>query len=567
MNASSLLSSISTSPARWVRILDGSADLPRQLVGGKAWSINWMRAQGLAVPPAVTLTTEAYAGFEQNGELSHDVCQDITAAIGYLEQATGRTFGSGPRPLLISVRSGAAESMPGMMDTILNLGVNAITCAALAGESGDADFASRTRELFSAQYRQQILGNDHEAVPDDVWAQLRAAVLAVLASWNSPRAKAYRQHYAIDGMAGTSVTLQAMVFGNLDENSGSGVIFSRNPATGSNQPFGQWLQLAQGEDIVSGRMDPQPITTLAAAMPAIHDELIQAAKLLESRGRDIQDIEFTIERGKLWLLQTRSAKRSPRAAVNFAVQLCNEDLISIDAALARISPEQVRQLLKPGLDPGALQTAQMLAKGEPACPGIAHGLVVTSSDEAIDQEMDGVVLARPTTSPDDIHGMLAARAIITELGGATSHAAVVSREIGVPCVVGCGRDSLMSLHGQTVTVDGSEGVIYAGELQVVHFCEKNDPALATLIEWAATRAPVAVFSLDDPAASTAVNVQGLDHNLPARLKSADTVCGLALETSEGIQCAVEAGVKAVFVRQRLPALLAALQTGASAGKV
>jgi pyruvate,orthophosphate dikinase len=558
---------------RWVRILDGRTALTRQQLGGKAYSINWMRTLGLAVPPAATLITEAHAALDSRGELPAAVWAEIREAIAWLEQHTGRTFGGGPRPLLVSVRSGAAESMPGMMDTILNLGINDHTSRLMAADSGNEDFARETLGLFREQYRRQIGGGPGnrpsalaaagDGVPEDVWAQLEGAVDAVLASWNSPRARAYRQHYQLDERAGTSVTIQAMVFGNFPTASGSGVLFSRNPGSGEAEPYGQWLPCVQGEDIVSGRRDPEPIATLARAMPALYQELVDAAGRLEAEARDVQDIEFTIERGRLWLLQARSAKRSPRAAVNFAVQLAEQGLISRSEALTRVTAGQVRQLLRPGLDASALLGARVVASGEPACPGLAHGTVVTSADDALDREAEGVVLARPTTSPDDIHGMLAARAIVTELGGATSHAAVVSREIGVPCIVGCGQGALLPLAGQAVTVDGASGQVYAGNLPVVRFSEDGDPGLATLIAWAAALSPLKVLGLDEPAAAGAVDTLVVDAGLAGRLGALALegagAKGAAMETPEGIREAVAVGLGTVFVSQRLPALLAAIR--------
>ncbi|MAT50933.1 MAG: pyruvate, phosphate dikinase [Porticoccaceae bacterium] len=548
------------SGAQWVYLLDGAQNLSRELIGGKAWSINWMRSLGMPVPPAATLCTDAYAHYEQTGALPDPIWRQIVDAVAHLESVTGRTFGAGPRPLLVSVRSGAAESMPGMMDTVLNLGINSQTCQSLAEESGDPDFATRTLALFQNQYRDIILGSTDGDVPEDVWQQLRGAVEAVLASWQSPRAKAYRDHYDITELKGTSVTVQAMVFGNLDEQSGSGVLFTRNPGTGSKEPYGQWLPRAQGEDIVSGRMTPEPIATLEQKLPDQHRQLLELAGTLERTAGNVQDIEFTIEHGNLWLLQARNAKRSPRAAVDFAVQLCEEGLIDEREALARVTPEQVRQLLKPGLDPAAVQSAAIFATGEPACPGIASGVVVSSADEAVDREEEGVVLARPTTSPDDIHGMLSARAIVTELGGATSHAAVVSREIGVPCVVGCGRDTLSPLRGQTVTVDGNSGDIYQGALPVVQFDESADPVLATLIRWAESLCPIEVSGLESPKYDQATDIGPLAHDLEQKLAGVENARGSALESNDGIRLAVDAGLKHIFVRHRLPAMLAAIMT-------
>jgi pyruvate,orthophosphate dikinase len=549
-------------PLRWISSLDGTQTLSRELVGGKAWSINWMRSLGLPVPPAVTLTTEAYVRAAAAGGLPEELWKEVVAAMGYLEDVTGRRFGSNSTPLLVSVRSGAAQSMPGMMDTILNLGNTAQTCESLAAQTGDPEFANRTLSMFQEQYRRLVMPDGAAEVPDDVWRQLRGAVEAVFASWNSPRAKTYRQHHGLNDLAGTSVTIQAMVFGNYDENSGSGVLFTRNPSTGDPQPFGQWLRGSQGEEVVSGRKSPSSISTLREAMPAVYAELVKTGELLELHARDIQDIEFTIERGRLWMLQARSAKRSARAAAEFAVQLGHEGMIGIDEALRRVTPDHARQILRPRLDLRALQAAEILATGEPASPGIASGIVVISADDAVEREAIGVILARPTTSPEDIHGMLAARAVITEVGGAASHAAVVSRELGCPCVVGCGEDSLMRLEGQEITVDGASGHVYRGRLSVACVNEGEDPAIRTLIQWAEATSPLTVRPLAAIDALGASDVGVLDAELDSRLLGIRSAYGQALESDEGIVRAVRAGVPVVCVRHRLPALLAALPSRA-----
>jgi pyruvate, orthophosphate dikinase len=546
---------------RWVSLLDGSADLRRELVGGKAWSVNWMRSCGLPVPPAATLTTAAHARVVTAGRIPDEIWEELTAAIRYLESVTGTGFGSEATPLLVSVRSGAADSMPGMMDTILNLGCTPPICESLAARTGNRSFASQVSSLFGEQYRRLVLRDEAATVPDDVWQQLRGAVEAVFASWNSPRAKAYRQHRGLDDSAGTSVTVQAMVFGNLDDQSGSGVMFTRNPSTGDPRSYGQWLCASQGEDVVSGRKAPSPLSTLEAAMPGVYSQLLQFGELLESRAKDVQDVEFTIERGRLWLLQSRSAKRSARAAAEFAVQLHHEGMIDRDEALRRVTPELARQMLKPSLEPQSVQRAEVAATGEPASPGIASGTVVISADDAVEREAFGVILARPTTSPEDIHGMLAARAVITEVGGASSHAAVVCRELGCPCVVGCGADSLMRLEGQTITVDGASGRIYYGRLPVVSCDEDEDGILRTLIEWAQARSMLAVRPLAAITALGASDVGALDAGLDARLIGIRRASGAALESDEGIARALKAGVEVVCVRHRLPALLAALNCG------
>ncbi|WP_194818279.1 pyruvate, phosphate dikinase [Nocardia sp. XZ_19_385] len=444
--------------------LDGTCALPRERIGGKAWSVDHMRALGLPVPPAFVLTTEAWAEFGARGALSETVWAGVRDGIAALERGTGRTFGAATKPLLVSVRSGAAVSMPGMMDTVLNLGMNTAAERALLAETGSPSYASDTHRRFLAQYREIVLGDPRAEVPEDPWEQLRGAITAVFRSWDSARAKAYRRNRGVSDQLGTAVTVQAMVFGNLDAHSGTGVLFSRNPNTGAPQPFGEWLVGGQGEDVVSGRTTPRPLHDLATMLPAAHSQLLAAAALLERDGRDIQDIEFTVEAGRLWLLQARPAKRSARAAVRAAVAMADEGLIDSETALRRVSPEQLRTVLRPesGTDTGAMP----LARGESACPGLAAGVVVTDPDEAETRAAAGedVILVRVTTSPDDLHGMIAARAVVTELGGATSHAALVSRELGRPCVVGCGPGVVAALAGRTVTVDGGAGVVLLGEV-------------------------------------------------------------------------------------------------------
>ncbi|WP_275669411.1 PEP/pyruvate-binding domain-containing protein, partial [Nocardioides albidus] len=283
--------------------LDGSCTLDRAAIGGKAWSVNAMRALGLPVPPAVALTTGCCAAFyAAGGELPDEVWEQVRRGVAFLEEETGRRFGGGERPLLVSVRSGAPVSMPGMMDTVLNLGLTDETAAALIAESGDAAHVADTRDRFVRQYQETVAGADQGPVPDDAWAQLRAAVAAVFGSWQSARAQTYRRSRGIADDLGTAVTVQAMVFGNLDDDSGTGVLFSRDPSTGDPAPFGEWLSRGQGEDVVSGRVTPQPLAVLAERLPDVHAELMRATTTLEQAGRDVQDIEFTVEGGRLWLL-------------------------------------------------------------------------------------------------------------------------------------------------------------------------------------------------------------------------------------------------------------------------
>jgi pyruvate,orthophosphate dikinase len=304
---------------------------------------------------------------------------------------------------------------------------------------------------------------------------------------------AYRAHHDVDSGGGTAVTVQAMVFGNLDDDSGTGVLFSRNPLSGDPAPYGEWLPRGQGEDVVSGRFNALPLKALEAQHPQVHTELLGAAATLERVGRDVQDIEYTVESGRLYLLQTRAAKRSPNAAVRIAVTLHDEGVLSEDEAVAIVTPAQITALMKPHIDPVARASAHLLARGEPACPGVASGRVVTEVEEAEDLHDEGtdVVLVRPTTDPDDVSGMIVASAIITEIGGATSHAAVVSRELNTPCVVGCGEGTLDRLVGHELTVDGTTGEIFDGVLPVSPVGEDSMPELARLGSWIRSRAPYA----------------------------------------------------------------------------
>ncbi|MCB1745622.1 MAG: pyruvate, phosphate dikinase [Gammaproteobacteria bacterium] len=574
---------------QYVLALDGSSLPPREQIGGKAWSVARMQALGLPVPPAVVVTTDACRAYLEQGRFPDGLEADLDAAVAWLEAQTGRSLGGGDKPLLVSVRSGAAISMPGMMDTVLNLGINEATAAALAGEAGDARFATDTHRRFLELYAGIVLklALDTEAaqdaaaltaaieaqggrVPDTARAQLHAAVEAVFASWNSRRAKKYRKHHDIPDSLGTAVTIQAMVFGNLDDASGTGVLFSRNPLSGDRAPYGEYLHRAQGEDVVSGKFTPEPLSALETAHPALHAQLMEAAARLEAENGDVQDIEFTVQQGTLYLLQSRSAKRAPAAAVRFAVDMVDEGRIDADTALSRVSAEQVRTLLKPRLAAGAADGAETVARGEIACQGVGVGLVVTDSDEAERRHAAGeaVVLARATTSPEDVHGMIAAVAVVTEQGGSTSHAAVVGRALGVPCLVGCGIGSVTALAGREVTVDANAGVVYAGALAVETPSESDDPRLAKLTAWAAERSPLHVVPLDQAPA----DAFDLDHaeggedpaRLPALIAGHRVVRGGAIESDAGVAAALAAGVTTVAARHPLPVMLAAMAAARAA---
>ncbi|WP_366509465.1 pyruvate, phosphate dikinase [Mycobacterium sp.] len=524
--------------------LDGSHVYPRMQVGGKAHGLSKIRAAGLPTPPAFTATVDACRQyFEAPDDLMARLWPQIREGISWLESESGHTFGRGPVPLLLSVRSGAPASMPGMMDTVLNLGINDEVERILAEKCG-AEFARDTHRRFRELFG-QVVGLTGDRIPTDPYGQLRAAVTAVFDSWNSERAVSYRRHHKLEGkMAGTAVTVQAMVFGNLDERSGTGVLFSRNPLTGEAQPYGEWLPRGQGEDVVSGKFDPLPLTALAEQHPDIHRQLLEAASWLEVDGADVQDIEFTVEAGKLYLLQTRAAKRSAKAAVAIAVALQREALITVEEALARVSPTQIDVLLTPVIEPAALAEATVVASGLPACPGVGAGRVVGDSDAAEDaaDEDENVVLARETTSPDDVSGMIAAQAVITEQGGSTSHAAVVSRELHTPCVVGCGLGSLRGLAGTEVTVDGGTGNVYAGLLPLTQPSESADADMAALLAWARERSPVEVVPEPSP------DLPRVDHRDPAAVFQA-----------------VGVGASAVTAEHPLPVLLMILERQRNAG--
>lgn len=468
--------------------LTGELGLSRDVLGGKAWGIVRMLRLGIPVPPAFCITTDECAPWTRRGGPDTAITTALPEAIGELERATGRRFGHPERPLLVSVRSGAPVSMPGMMDTVLNLGMDDGIEAGLAGLTGDAAFAADTRRRFEEQYR-EVVGTPAPATPG---AQLLGAIDAVFASWRSERAVTYRARHGIPEDLGTAVTVQAMVFGNLDDDSGTGVLFSRDPLTGDREPFGEWLPRAQGEDVVAGTHDPRPLAELARDHPAIHAELLHHARTLEVAHADMQDIEFTVESGRLWLLQTRSGKRSPAAAVRLAVAFGREGRISPEEALRRVRPEHVVALLREHVEPGARQAAGVVAAGRPACPGLARGVVVVDVDEAEERALDGeeVILARPVTTPRDLRAMAVVAGIVTELGGATSHAAVVSRELGVPCVVGVGEGAITVREGQEVTVAADEGRVYEGRLPVRVASEHDDEDLAQLLRWGRERVAV-----------------------------------------------------------------------------
>ncbi len=488
-----------TSSGHSVVLLNGEGNHPRELLGNKGHGIDAMRRHNLPVPPAFCITTEVGLRYLAHPQATMDaIWEDTLDRMRWLEKETSRTFGRGPRPLLVSVRSGATHSMPGMMDTILDLGMNDAVERALAA-SGAQAFARDTRRRFNRMYERIVGAGGQRSVPADPFAQLRDGIAAVFDSWNSPRAVAYRAHQGLDDRGGTAVVVQAMVFGNHGPNSGAGAFFSRNPITGAGEPFGEWLPGGQGDDVVSGLVDVEPITALRDEQPAVYAELTDAARRLERLGSDVQEIEFTIEEGKLWLLQTRAAERSAQAAVRLALRLRHEGLIDDAETLRRVTPAHVETLLRPALQPETRMAAPLLAKGLPACPGVASGKAYTDVDEALDAADRGeqVILVRDHTRPEDVLGMLAAQGIVTEVGGAASHAAVVSRELGRVAVVGCGQGAAASLAGRQITVDGYEGEVREGNLSVCAWSENDTAELRELADIARRISPLRAYASGD----------------------------------------------------------------------
>jgi pyruvate, orthophosphate dikinase len=505
---------------------ESHAELRRRL-GGKGFSL-WLMTHELKlpVPPGFTIETDQCRTFLEGRPLP-DLNATIREQIGRLEKALGRGFGSHTEPLMVSVRSGAASSMPGMMDTVLNVGMTPATTAALAELSGDALFALQSYKRFLVSYAGTVLGLEtryaspgHETEAglradigglrrqiaqacepdalDDPWHQLFSTVLAVFKSWNSPRAVSYRAREHIDGNLGTAVNVQAMVFGNLDDRSGTGVAFTRNPSTGEAGPCGDFLFRAQGDDVVGGTHRTLPLRDMASAFPSAYADLLQAMERLEAYHRDLCDIEFTIERSKLWMLQARIGKRSPAAAPRIAVDLVREGKVGLD------KPEAIRRI-GPELLSGAVQieravtVAKPVAQGLGTSPGVATGQVVFDPDRAVELSGDGtdLILVRQETSPEDVHGMGVARGILTTLGGMMSHAAVVARAWNIPAVCGVTgvelTDSglviggLLVREGDIVSIDGDTGAVYLGPIAAT---ATVDPYLETLRDWAAEAATV-----------------------------------------------------------------------------
>lgn len=573
-----------TAVADRVVVLDGSSVPDREVVGNKGRSIADMLSLGLPVPPAFCLPIEECRRFHAaGGELEEEAWRSVLAGVAGIEEKLDRRLGDPERPLLVSVRSGAAVSMPGMMDTVLNLGITEQVEAALGRLSGDPGFARSTHVRFVHEFGRTVLGADLEepaasASPDEVreavrrdtgaevpthpHEQLKAVIATVFGSWSSRRAKAYRRHWNISEEGGTAVIVQAMVFGNLGEGSGTGVLFSRNPLSGDPAPYGEWLAGGQGEDVVSGTHDPLPLGALAEQMPSVHQRLLEASELLEREHGDVQDVEFTVERGELYLLQTRSAKRSPLAAVRTAVDLASEGAIDSREAIRRVSVEQLASVLAPRLAADVAAAAEVVARGVAACPGVAGGRAVADSDAACEAE-EPTVLVRPTTSPEDVSGMIAARAVVTERGGSTSHAAVVTRALGRPSVVGVGEGVSAALAGTELTVDGSAGVVYAGRLPTEEVDPDTVPGLTRLLRWAEELSPVEVVDEAEDALDLDAEGAALDEGAPdpaelaRRLRGAAAARGSVLASAEGARAVLLAGVPRVVRLAGQPA--AALQ--------
>src|SRR4030088_2538680 len=503
---------------KWVyHFTEGSAKM-RDLLGGKGAGAAEMTRAALPAPPGFTITTEACRAYLANkGKFPTGLWEQATTALKTLERKTGKRFGDPQNPLLVSVRSGAKFSMPGMMDTVLNLGLNEETTKGLAKLTSDERFALDARRRFIQMFGKTVKGIDGErfehalseakkragvktdpelnaeqlrklvatflaiykdatghAFPSDPVVQLREAIEAVFRSWNTDRAKTYRRMERIPDDLGTAVNVQTMVFGNMGRTSGTGVAFTRNPITGKKELYGDYLTNAQGEDVVAGVRDTEPIKALKRHMPKVYGEVEGYARKLEKHYRDVQDLEFTIERGKLWMLQTRSAKRTGEAAVNIAVDMVAERLITKKEAVTRVEPRQLEQLMFPRVDPNA--KAQALTRGVPASPGAATGQAVFDADTAAEWGKQGkaVILVRIETNPNDVHGMVEAKGILTETGGTASHAALVARGMGRPCVVGASsidvdvRKRMFSANGATIkegeqiTIDGTTGEEYVG---------------------------------------------------------------------------------------------------------
>ncbi|CAN5852941.1 pyruvate, phosphate dikinase [soil metagenome] len=519
---------------------NGRADGGREdkaLLGGKGANLAEMTRIGIPVPPGFTITTEVCRLYLRDQRYPEGITAEVAAAVRQMEADTGKQFGGTTNPLLVSVRSGASVSMPGMMETILNLGLNDGTVRALAAAANDERFAYDSYRRFVQMYGEVVLGvparafddqfnaaknakgvehdtdlnaddllrlvalykdtvrtHSGERFPEDPEEQLWGAIEAVFRSWNVERAIAYRRVHGIPDYLGTGVNVQAMVYGNMGDDSGTGVAFTRNPSTGERIFFGEFLVNAQGEDVVAGVRTPLTISEMANRLPAAYDQLLEVQAKLEQHFREMQDLEFTVERGRLYLLQTRTGKRTAAAAIRIAVDMEAESLISRDEAVRRVDPKQLDQLLHPRLDPRA--EVRLVCTGLPASPGAASGRVVFDPDVAEARAAEGheVILVREETSPDDFHGMVVARAVVTARGGMTSHAAVVARGMGKCCVVGatalhvdhetsqCSSNGIRIAEGDWITVDGTTGRVLLGRVPTVE--PELSPQYLLLMSWA-----------------------------------------------------------------------------------
>lgn len=525
---------------KWVYFFEeGNGDM-KSLLGGKGAGLAQMKRIGLPVPEGFTITTEACQQYNLSNSFLTEVLQsEVMAALKLLESKTGKRFGDPMNPLLVSVRSGAVFSMPGMMDTILNLGLNQKTTEGLAALSENERFAydcyRRFIQMFSdvvlgipkyqfdhifeefkaekgvkldteltaedlkaiiAQYQQKIRNATGKPFPEEPQEQLILAIESVFKSWNNPRAVVYRNINDIPHNLGTAVNIQEMVFGNLGDTSGTGVAFTRNPSNGDADFYGEFLMNAQGEDVVAGIRTPQPIKALENVLPEVYQQFANIAKILETHYKDMQDIEFTVEKGKLFMLQTRNGKRTIHAALAIAVDLVGEGLITKEEALMRINPDQLDQLLHPSFDEEALKAATLITKGLPASPGAATGQVFFTAEDVVKAAEKGVkaILVRMETSPEDIEGMVAGEGILTARGGMTSHAAVVARGMGKCCVAGCGeitveehlkrfvtRDLVIN-EGDYISLNGNDGCVYVDKIKTKDATLSE--AFATLMSWA-----------------------------------------------------------------------------------
>ncbi|MCK9248318.1 MAG: pyruvate, phosphate dikinase [Solirubrobacteraceae bacterium] len=502
------------------------------LLGGKGASLARMTGLGLPTPPGFTITTDGWRAFHAEGGMPDAIRDELAERIAGLERTLDRRFGGDERPLLVSVRSGAPISMPGMMDTVLNLGLNERSVAGLAAATGDEAFAwtvhLRFLRMFASVVRgvpeaeladvdAGLTGADAVAalqaaiaersggpVPDDAVEQLHEAVMAVWRSWDGRRARRYRKFARIPDDLGTAVTVQAMVFGNQDDRSGTGVVFTRDPTTGTPEAYGDYLPRAQGEDIVAGGHDTLPLDTMRATLPGAYDDLVEALALIEAEYRDMCDVEFTVEGGKLWILQARPGQRGGAAALRIAVDLVDEGLVSVEEALDRIPASAMERLQAPVFARG--QALDVIGSGTPASAGAACGRAVFDADRAQELAADGapVILVRPETSPEDIAGMIACSGIVTAVGGRTSHAAVVARGIGRPAI--CGVDALVVdpaarrarfgdreiVEGDVIALDGGTGEVVAGEVELVPALP--DARVARVLQWADERRPVELLT-------------------------------------------------------------------------